>query len=100
MDGKIDIPPNKIAILQCNCEPALFFLWSTIILLIWYATKIEIIISPAANKVIIKIKKISKSELKNNWIGNKYNDKVKIKDTMTNIIKNILNLESAEYVLW
>ena len=26
IDGKIEMPPNKIAILQCNCEPALFFL--------------------------------------------------------------------------
>ena len=26
IDGKIDIPPNKIAIRQCNSEPALFLL--------------------------------------------------------------------------
>ena len=51
----------------------------------------EIIISPTANKITIKIKKTSISELKNNWIGSKYNERVKIKETIKNIIKKILN---------
>ena len=85
------MPPNNIVILQCNWEPALFLLWSIIILFIWYATKIEIIINPKANKIKIKINIISISELKNNCMGSKYNDRVKIKETIKNIIKKILN---------
>ena len=52
---------------------------------------------PIENRVTIKINKISISELKNNWIGNNYSAKVKIKDTIKNITRNILILEKAEY---
>ena len=57
----------------------------------------ERIIKPNANKLTINKKKNSISELKNNCIGKRYKESVKIINTIENIIKKILNREIMKY---